>query len=481
MCSPYTAGFCTIKPHSSFGEERNVATSFDDDTDELTLLLPSLGPRTPDITEVEDSVVRSGELLPAKRGDVIGGRYLVEGQIGRGGMGRVLQVRHCVLGKLFALKLPKRNRVAAPALRERFHREAKVASSLAHDNICSVIDFGEDPSFGLFMVMELLDGVRLDYKIRRDGPLAPKVACDVVGQIAEALRYVHTRGIVHGDIKSENILLTRTPDRRRVAKLLDFGLARTAASGDPSQIEGTPEYLAPERITGAPASPRSDIYALGILFWESLVGHLPFTGMRHLVLQQQLEQLLPPPSRCLDRPLDERADLIVARATAKRPEERHPDVSSFLYELRTLSTMLGVEQGRRRVDLVRGRGGRPDPNADPAGDVFEHAPVALAAVDVHGRVRVANRAFLAFIGHEGDPTSLLLGETAFVDVYPALLDDLKLAAADRVTLKQVLHLRDVDGATVDTAVILTPSPGGTGDVHLALHPLAQRHDYPFEG
>jgi len=131
-----------------------VATSFDEDTDELTLLLPSFGPRTPDLTEVDEGGVgRAGEVRPAKRGDVIGGRYLVEGQIGRGGMGRVLQVRHCVLGKLFALKLPKRNRVDAPGLRERFHREAKVASSLAHDNICSVIDFGEDPSFGLFMVM----------------------------------------------------------------------------------------------------------------------------------------------------------------------------------------------------------------------------------------------------------------------------------------------------------------------------------------
>jgi serine/threonine protein kinase len=456
-----------------------VPTSFDDDTDELTLLLPSLGPRTPDITEVDRHLARN-ELQAAKRGDIIGGRYLVEGQIGRGGMGRVLQVRHSVLGKLFALKLPKRNRVDLPGLRERFHREAKVASSLAHDNICSVIDFGEDPDFGLFMVMELLDGVRLDYKIRRDGPLAPKVACDVIGQIAEALRYVHTRGIVHGDIKSENILLLRTPDKRRVAKLLDFGLARTAASGDPSQIEGTPEYLAPERITGEAASPRSDIYALGILFWESLVGRLPFSGIRQVVLQQQLDEPLPPPSALLDRPLEERADLIVTRATSKRPELRHPDVSSFLYELRTLSTMLGHEPSRRRVELVRQRGARTsDPSLDPSvADVFEHAPVALASVDVHGRVRVANRAFLGFIGHRGDPTGLLLGETAFVDVYPALLDDLRLAATDRVTIKQVLHLRDLDGSTVDTAVILTPSPGErgalSGDVHVALHPLATR-------
>ena len=451
----------------------------DDDEDELTLLLPSLGPRPSYVSGVDEFTAPAARSRGAVRGDVIGGRYLVEGQIGRGGMGRVLQVRHCVLGKLFALKLPKRNTVEAPGLRERFHREAKLASSLAHDNICSVIDFGEDPTFGLFMVMELLAGVRLDYKVRRDGPLAPRVACDVIGQIAEALRYVHTRGIVHGDIKSENILLTRTPDRRRVAKLLDFGLARTAGD-DPSRIEGTPEYLAPERITGAPASPRSDIYALGILFWECLVGRLPFTGMHQLVLQKQLEEPLPLPSRYLDRPLDERGDLIVARATAKHSEDRHPDVSSFLYELRTLSTMLGVEPGRRRVELVRARGGRPqETGPDPGSEVFEHAPVALASVDAHGRVRAANRAFLAFLGHQGGAAGLLLGETAFVDVYPALLEDLKLAAADRITIKQVLELRDVDGCTVDTAVILTPAPGergaAAGNVHLALHPLAARY------
>ena len=111
--------------------------------------------------------------------------------------------------------------------------------------------------------------------------------------------------------------------------------------------------------------------------------------------------------------------------------------------------------------------------------MFEHAPVALASVNAYGRVRAANRAFLAFIGHQGDAAGLFLGETPLVDVYPALLDDLKLAAADRITVKQVLQLHDVNGATVNTAVILTPAPGergaAAGNVHLALHPLATRY------
>ena len=137
--------------------------------------LPSLGPKTPDLLGGEEAV-DAERARGARRGDIIGDRYRVEGQIGRGGMGRVLQVRHCSLGKAFALKLPQRRTVTSPEVRDRFHREAKVASSLQHENICSVIDFGEDPRFGLFMVMELLEGVRLDYKLQRDGRLPPKVA-----------------------------------------------------------------------------------------------------------------------------------------------------------------------------------------------------------------------------------------------------------------------------------------------------------------
>ena len=446
-----------------------------EDTRELGL--PSLGPRTPEPSPHDGAEVRP---RGARRGDVIGERYRVEGQIGRGGMGRVLQVRHCALGKAFALKLPQRRQVASPEVRERFYREAKLASSLAHENICSVIDFGEDPRFGLFMVMELLEGVRLDYKLHRDGRLPTKVAYDVMLQVAEAVHYVHDCGIIHGDIKSENILLTRSKDRRRTAKLLDFGLARSEIGTGLDHIEGTPEYLAPERICRQAPSPQSDIYALGILFWECLVGRLPFTGPAELVFNRHIHEHLPPPSSLIDRPLEERADLIIARATAKRPEDRHPDVSSFLYELRTLGQMLGVDQGRRRPDGARTAGASPprrtgDPVMAAASEVFEHTPVPLASVDTRGFVRVCNHAFRIFLGRAGEGAGVLLTETGLVDVYPALLDDLQLVAADGSTRKQLIELRERDGTIVETVVILTPAPGErqvtVGDVYLAVHPV----------
>ena len=434
----------------------------------------------------------------ARSGDVIGGRYLVEGQIGRGGMGRVLQVRHQVLGKAFALKLIKAPIAANRRIREMFYQEAKLASSLSHENICSIVDFGADAHFGLFMVMELLEGQSLFHRLYYKGRLAPKVACDVIWQVAEALRYIHGQGIVHGDIKSENILLIRTPEQRRVVKLLDFGLARASLDGPVGGIEGTPEYLAPERIRGGAASTASDIYALGVLFYELLVGQLPFTGSMEEVFRLHLSQPIPMASERLDAALDERADEIIARATSKDPSSRHADVAGFMYELRTLMNMLGMAlPGRLRSGAVESRSGRPrgrtnlQPRIKDAAELFEHAPVPLASLDREGRVQVANQAFCKFVGVDGDGAGVSMCESVLADVYPELPEDLHAVATLRATVKRVLHLETPEdvprdshasspaGAIVEVAVILAPAPKKTsstaGEVHITLHPL-NRHE-----
>src|SRR5688572_18348888 len=129
----------------------------------------------------------------ARTNDVVGGRYVVEGQLGRGGMGRVLRVRHQALGKQFALKLIKSAIATNPKMREMFYREARLASALTHENICSIVDFGQDDAHGLFMVMELLDGQTVHSKLRHTGKLQPKVACDIMWQVADAVRFIHSR------------------------------------------------------------------------------------------------------------------------------------------------------------------------------------------------------------------------------------------------------------------------------------------------
>src|SRR5512147_1824679 len=193
---------------------------------------------SPSDVDLEDGepVEREGHetLLPsvARSGDLIGGRYVVEGQLGRGGMGRVLRVRHSALGKPFALKLIKSAIATNQRIRELFYREARLASALTHDNICSIVDFGQDEMFGLFMVMELLEGQTVHAKLRHSGGFTAKVACDVMWQVSDATRFIHSRQILHGDIKTENMFMVRTPAQRRLIKLLDFGLSRADLGHD---------------------------------------------------------------------------------------------------------------------------------------------------------------------------------------------------------------------------------------------------------
>ena len=412
----------------------------------------------------------------ARAGDVIGDRYVVEGQLGRGGMGRVMRVRHSALGKVFALKLIKSSIATDPRIREMFYREARLASALTHDNICSIVDFGEDAGFGLFMVMELLDGQTVHHKLKH-GRLSPRVACDILWQVADAVRFIHSRAILHGDIKTENIFLVKTTLQRRLVKLLDFGLARPDLRRRES-IDGTPEYLAPERQDGAPASQASDIYALGIVFFELLTGHVPFTGSQAEVLLHHKLTPVPPPSQQVSEPLDERADALVSRATAKDPAQRHPDVQAFLYELRALMGMLGMDQSSRRraltTEATRERRDL-DHRVKAAAEVFGAVPIPMASCDPSGKVRAANPAFLEFLGVAGDAAGLQLRDSALPDVYPTLFEDLDEVAAQRRPIKRIIYLHEGGDRVIEAAILLSAAPATAevtaGEVHVVLHPL----------
>jgi len=443
----------------------------------------------PSITRSVLSVsVRASELTPvpqepddrargARPGDMIGGRYVVEGQLGRGGMGRVLRVRHQALGKAFALKLIKSVIATNPKIREMFYREARLASALTHDNICSIVDFGQDDAFGLFMVMELLDGQTVHQKLKHSGRVSPKVACDIMWQAADAVRFIHSRQILHGDIKSENVFLVRTAMQRRLIKLLDFGLARPDL-GREGGLDGTPEYLAPERLDGAPASQASDIYALGIFFFELVTGKLPFGGDLKEVMRQHREVPLPAPSKHCDEALDARADELIVRATAKDPAKRHPDVQSFMYELRALMGMLGMDQATRRravaPDAARERR-EMDHRLKAAAEVFGAVPLPMASCDPSGRVRAANPAFLEFIGVAGDAGGLELRDSAFPEVYPGLFADLQEVATKRRPIKRVIYLNEGGDRVIEAAVVLSAAPTAAevtaGEIHVVLHPL----------
>jgi serine/threonine protein kinase len=225
--------------------------------------------------------------------------------------------------------------------------------------------------------------------------LRARVVCDIVEQVAWALRYIHSRGIVHCDLKPENIFLAHLDDesrRRNHVKLIDFGLAFRSA-GSPTVLAGTPPYLSPERLRGEPPSPLSDLYSLGAVFYEMLTGRVPYEGsLLDIVDQQMRGDLPPPPSSLMDEPLEPRADDVILRALAMRPEQRQANIESFLFELRTLMSMMGMRV--RRVTRVGGSRRRREievPRARTRRDHERHhiaLPVTLRSDDDDARAGV---------------------------------------------------------------------------------------------
>jgi predicted Ser/Thr protein kinase len=255
-------------------------------------------------------------------GEMIGGFRIIR-PLGRGGMGLVYLAEDDVLGRRVAVKVLAPSIAADPGFRERFLREARSAASLDHPNVVTVLAAGEDAG-RLYLVMRYIDGPDLQVRIRTEGPVAPDRAVQIVAGIASALDAAHAIGIVHRDVKTSNILLE---DRMEHPFLADFGLARPVATGSTlthaGGFVGSIDTMSPERIRGEPAGPAADIYALGCVLHESLVGRAPFARDSELAtLWAHLQTPVPLPSA--DRPGVPKAfDAVVARALAKDPQERY--------------------------------------------------------------------------------------------------------------------------------------------------------------
>jgi len=268
-------------------------------------------------------------LLPSPPGErpddlvseIVGSRYRIERSVAAGGMGEVFLATDSVLERPVAVKILHRNLSADPGFVERFRREARAAAGLNHPNVVAVYDWGESGRT-YYMVMEYVPGASLREVLRAAGRLDSSQATDVLGQVLPALDHAHRRGIVHRDLKPENIILT--PDGR--AKVADFGLARAYANPSTTRtltVIGTPQYLAPEQVSGEPADPRSDLYSLGIVAFELLVGDPPFAGPTPFaVANMQLRDPVPPPSTFpgVSDELDAWIGATTRKDRAQRPE-----------------------------------------------------------------------------------------------------------------------------------------------------------------
>jgi serine/threonine protein kinase len=275
--------------------------------------------------------------LLALSGTVLEARYELGRALGAGGMGAVFEAKHLRLGRMVAIKVLRPALVGHDEHIQRFIREAQVASKIRHRNVVEIHDYGEAPGGLVYIVMELLRGQDLDcfLEAQPEARLPWWQASSLLFQAARGLKAAHAVGIVHRDIKPANCFLTTDEEGQPLVKLLDFGIAK-AEDSEPTQrltatsaVLGTPSYIAPELVlTTQPASPRSDIYSLGVVAYRMLTGRVPFTGATAFQVLHAACFEPVPPLRGYAPDVPPAVEALVLQMLAKAPEDRPPSMQT---------------------------------------------------------------------------------------------------------------------------------------------------------
>jgi hypothetical protein len=276
------------------------------------------------------------ELARAQRlvGRVLGDKFKLRACIGIGGSGSVYKADQIALGRTVAVKILAESLADDARIVKRFHDEALAASRLNHPNTVSVIDYGQTTDGLLYLVMEYVRGPTLTQLVTTEFPLGHSRVLDICAQILAGVEEAHLAGVVHADLKSDNVIVDARRSGVDMVKVVDFGISRLITGprdGDDRNICGTPEYMAPEVITGAPPGFASDLYAVGIILFELLTGQTPFLGGSTIdVLTRQLKAEAPKPSaRRADLSISPDLDEMVLRALAKHPQDRFASAASM--------------------------------------------------------------------------------------------------------------------------------------------------------
>ncbi len=261
-------------------------------------------------------------MTDSARGEILNNRYkLLAEQIGSGGMAYVYRAEDLALGRTVAVKVLRENLTTDPEFIARFQREARAAANLSHPNIVTVYDVGQDHG-RYYIVMEYVEGPTLKELIKAEAPFDIERALDLAIQICAGVGYAHRSGIIHCDVKPQNVLVTA--DGR--AKVTDFGIARALSSATvplADAVWGTPHYAAPEQALGKPPTPAADVYAIGIILYEMLSGRLPFEADSYTALALKHVNEEPPPLSQFNPRVPDQLEHIVHKVLAKEPSARY--------------------------------------------------------------------------------------------------------------------------------------------------------------
>jgi serine/threonine protein kinase len=308
---------------------------------------------------------------PGAEREVLGGRYELLGELDTGGTAVIHRARDLTTGAVRAIKVLKPHAVASPVLRSLFLSGARAAMEIHHPNVVRILDV-QEPSEGIpYAAMELLEGEPLYRTLEREQVLVPERAVKLMRGVAQGLAAAHASDVIHCDMKPENLFLVNEEGEERL-KIIDFDLAWVPApkpEDDGELLRGTAKYMAPEQVLGDPVDARTDVYAVGIVLFRMLTGHLPFDlEVGTTLLRHHLSSSVPPPSWLIDD-LDVRLDAIVERATRKHPENRYPNMLALLADLDALSSdfELSAHQVTRQSDRYVPLTARADERASMLG------------------------------------------------------------------------------------------------------------------
>jgi serine/threonine protein kinase len=303
---------------------------------------------------------------PPQSGDLIADRYELEELVGTGGMSSVFRAHDNQLDRRVAIKILHEHYAADPEYLERFRREARAVARLSHPNIVTVIDRGNDGG-RQYIVFEHVDGENLKELVLRAGRLPVRRALELALAVADGLAFAHDHGLVHRDVKPQNVLLSNEGE----VKVTDFGIARSLHMDhgvtQTGTVLGTGEYLAPEQASGRPVSPATDVYSLGVVLWELLAGDVPFVGENFVAVALRHVNEAPPSLRERRRDVSPRLEAAVDRALAKDPARRFPSMAAFADELRACLAEADREVAPPERDLAHTLVTRPAPGTPRAG------------------------------------------------------------------------------------------------------------------